>query len=363
LYLDPRTPCANHAGRATPGRLVNVETHVKALEFLLLDGPRALQTVLGVALIVEALLFALADTASSSQARFFQLCAAVACARYAVEFARRAGAIDLSVQRDGLARTKAKLAALARSAAGKYTFYALFVLLFRRLFFAAAGAPGATAAPALAPQGNLQLARLCLLPLVSREVVHLGWCVRDGLQWIEASAAAPGDARDGDNVAGGHWAASFLRAAGGAAAAAVCGRAPGQFRALGDAGQAALLSKRALQLNTALEAALFLALAARRGAFPTPAHKALCLFVLLRILLADAWARPVAFLRELAPFVATTSSSSRGEEFDLAAFVATTASSKGKEGGNRSAINCDSEGEEGSESESFEDSAPKSDSE
>jgi hypothetical protein len=215
----------------------------------------------------------------------------------------------------------------------------------------------------LAPQGNLQLARLCLLPLVSREVVHLGWCVRDGLQWIEASAAAPGDARDGDNVAGGHWAASFLRAAGGAAAAAVCGRAPGQFRALGDAGQAALLSKRALQLNTALEAALFLALAARRGAFPTPAHKALCLFVLLRILLADAWARPVAFLRELAPFVATTSSSSRGEEFDLAAFVATTASSKGKEGGNRSAINCDSEGEEGSESESFEDSAPKSDSE
>jgi len=326
LHLEPRTePRVNHAGRTAPSRMSDVTpAHIKALEFLLLDGPRAMQTLLGAALLVEALLFMLAD-APSSGSRYFQLCAALACVRNVVEFARRAGAIGLNVQGDGLLRTQAKLTALARSAAAKYAFFGLFLLLFRHLFTttvaAAGGATGgtATAAPGAALLDYLQLPRLSLLPLLSRELVHLGWCVRDGLQWMEATEAttAEDDDRellDGEKSAPGHWAASAMRHAGGASAAVLCGRTPSQFKALSDEKQAALLSKRTLQLNTALEAALFCALAMRRGAFPTSAHKALCLFVLLRILLADAWAQPVAYLRELAPFVATTSSKSRGEE-------------------------------------------------
>lgn len=327
LHLEPRTePRPDHAGRATPSQVSDATpAHIKALEFLLLDGPRAMQTLLGAALLVEALLFMLADSPSSGS-RYFQLCAALACVRNVVEFARRAGAIGLNVQGDGLLRTQAKLTALARSAAAKYAFFALFLLLFRRLFSttetAASGALGGTttaSAPGAALLNDLQLPRLSLLPLLSRELVHLGWCVRDGLQWMEVSEAAAAEVDDGEVSAGeggahGNWAASAMRYTGGVTAAVLCGRTPGQFKALSDKKQAALLSKRTLQANTALESVLFCALALQRGVFPTSAHKALCLFVLLRILLADAWAQPVAFLRELAPFVATTSSKSRGDE-------------------------------------------------
>ena len=326
LHLEPRTePRPDHAGRATPSQVSDATpAHIKALEFLLLDGPRAMQTLLGAALVIEALLFMLADSPSSGS-RYFQLCAALACVRNVVEFARRAGAIGLNVQGDGLLRTQAKLTALARSAAAKYASFALFLLLFRRLFStsetAASGALGGTTAASAgaALLNDLKLPRLSLLPLLSRELVHLGWCVRDGLQWMEVSEAAAAEVDDGEVSAGeggahGNWAASAMRYTGGVTAAVVCGRTPGQFKALSDEKQAALLSKRTLQVNTALESVLFCALVLQRGVFPTSAHKALCLFVLLRILLADAWAQPVAFLRELAPFVATTSSKSRGDE-------------------------------------------------
>jgi len=277
IYLPPRTERAERQGVAASSAPV----HLKFAEYLLADGVLAAGTLLSLAVLANAALFTLAGGAGgapagsgsrANEAWYLRQALLLAAARHGLELAR-AGLVDARVNllRDGLHATREKARGLARSAACKYAAYACFFLLFCPLF-AAAAAPvgsgaaggklgGATAARAASVAAS-RLGLLCLVPLIAREAVALGWTARDALQWIAGTPGNEGGDGGGDvgsdggggadeeaegSCVGG-WVA-VVRGGAGAAVGAVCGHSAAAWAELGDGAQAALLAKRLQQVK------------------------------------------------------------------------------------------------------------------
>jgi hypothetical protein len=295
------------------------------MQYLMLDALLALQTFISIGFLVNAILFAvtgstiIAANAPSSAAAMLSRHQAIhlrtallaAIVRYSVEFARGCAASGLNLRRDGITGTRQKVATLARSPACKYAFFALFFLV---LFSGAGGGAAISPSDTTSATSNVRLAALCLVPLVTREVVWLGWSVRDAFQWMQTKPAANNDSEDGSSrMADGEqdwsteeWVINTLRSAAGFVVGLACSGAgnggEGGFASLNYDAQARLLSRRLFQLNVAAEA-LVVAETATRVDFPSPLHRAAALYALLRIILAEFWSHPMAFLAELTPFV------------------------------------------------------------
>jgi len=284
--------------------------HVRFMQYLLLDALLALQTFISVAFLANTVLFAFSRGAAAtllSRHEAFHVRAALlaATARYSVEFARSCRMSGLNLRREGITETRRKMSALARGSSCKYAFFTLFFLL---LLGCRDGTSNSEVVGGTTGVVSTRLAASCLFPLMTREVVTLGWSARDALQWMSTSSSAASAASDTkkseEEWSSEEWAIGALRFGVGFGVGLACCGLGGRegFASLGHGGQARVLSRRLFQLNTAAEA-LLIAEIATRVVFPSPVHRAAVLYALARIVLADFWSHPVAFIREFTLFV------------------------------------------------------------
>lgn len=294
IYLQARThvPFAKN-------NVIKRPMHLRFMEYLLLDGLLSLQTLLSLTFLLH-LCLVIVGSVAADRAWHLRAALGVAIIRNFVDFLRAASISHIDLKRDGLQQTHLKIRELARNASCKFAFYSIFFLLF----------PPMSNAPVGTGDSWSSLEWLCLLPLTTREMVSLGWTIRDALQWMSAFEVI----EEGNEVApkDEDWIYKMFCHSVGLLVATCCGYSTSSFIAKGFEGQAELISQRLFITNFVVEFFVLWGLAARH--FPSPLHRALAICVFLRILLSEFGNNPLALLNRLATHVGLVASPRKSSE-------------------------------------------------